>query len=161
MRIELDIECTKCGGTGVYVGFAECEGASVICHWCNGTGCEHFKFEYELFKERKIKKDVKRVFISGYGYCVGTKPITLDNGTYIDFSVEGVSYGEFLAGKMPQHIENLACPMLADQSACHKIKGFVDRCNALDGGYICSIPKCNFTKNKARCWERFNRGGDV
>jgi hypothetical protein len=31
-------ECTKCKGTGLYVGFAEPPGTAVICRTCKGIG---------------------------------------------------------------------------------------------------------------------------
>lgn len=154
-KIKLKIECQECGGTGVYQGFAERDGAGVICNCCRGSGCEHYEFEYKKFKGRKKSDKIKRVFISGYGYCVGIKPVTLDNGIFVDFSKEGVSYKEFLAGKMPEHIKHFGCPMIADQGACHGIKGFTDICNNLNGGFLQLISECKH-KNKIECWERFS-----
>jgi len=155
--IKLKIECQSCNGTGVFQGMAEKSGASVVCHTCKGTGCEDYRFTYTPFTKRKEKEGVKRVFITGYGYCVGTKPITLDNGIFVDFSKEGVSYEEFLSGKMPEHIKHMGCPMSADQGACHDIKGFTDVCNELNGGWLNYIPSC-IISDKIKCWERFNRG---
>ena len=71
---------------------------------------------------------------------------------------EGVSYQQFLDGKMPKHIKTLECPMLADQGACHEIKGFVDECQKLHGGWIGSITSCNHYRMKSECWERFEKG---
>jgi len=68
---------------------------------------------------------------------------------------EGVSYEEFLEGKMPEHIEQLGCPMMADQGACHKIKGFVQKCQEIHGEYIGLLSKCKNQPNKAECWKRF------
>lgn len=157
-EINLKIECKSCGGTGIYVGMGERDGASVICHTCNGTGCQDYYFTYTEFKERKKTDKVKRVFLDGYGYVLCTHPITLDNGVFVDFSKEGVSYDEFVNGKMPKHIKQMACPMRADQSACHDIKGFVDKCNELNGGWIGYIPSCK-CENKNECWDRFDKGG--
>lgn len=156
-KIELKIVCKSCGGTGIYVGMGERDGAGVICHTCDGTGCQNYTFEYTPFKKRKKREDVKRVFLGGYDYCLRTKPITLNNGIFIDFSKEGVSYKEFLDGKIPKHIKQLACPMRADQSACHKIKGFTDKCSKLNGGWVSYIPDCK-CKDKKACWERFEKG---
>ena len=156
-KIELDIECQSCSGTGIYRGMGERDGAVVVCRTCNGTGCEKYVFTYNDFKGRRKTKKVKRVFLSGYGYCIGTKPITLDNGIFVDFSKEGVSYKEFLQGKMPKHIKHMGCPMLADQGACHKIKGFTEVCNKINGGWLNYIPKCK-CKDKMKCWERFEKG---
>jgi len=156
-KIDLMIECQECGGTVVYQGMGERDGAAVVCTTCNGTGKEHYVFEYNEFSKRKERKDVKRVYRSGYGYCIAPKPITLSNGTFVDFSKEGVSYQEFLDGKYPDHIKRIACPMIADQSKCHGIKGFTDRCNELNGGWLSYIPECN-CKEKMKCWELFENG---
>lgn len=158
MKFEKDIVCKSCDGTGIYVGMGERDGAGVICTTCKGTGCQKYKFEYEPFTKRKITKEVKRVFIKGYGYCITTKPITLDNGTFVDFSKEGVSYEQFLNGEMPKHIKHMGCPMMADQGACHNIKGFTERCNKENGGYVSYIPDCK-CKNKMKCWEVFEESG--
>lgn len=69
---------------------------------------------------------------------------------------EGVSYDDFLNGKMPNHIKQLGCPMLADQGKCHEINGFTDRCNIINGGWLSYIPDCK-CKNKMECWELFER----
>ena len=103
-----------------------------------------------------MNQKVSRVFLSGYGYCVGTKPITLDNGVFVDFSKEGVQYEEFLNGIMPKHIKQMGCPMMADQGACHKIKGFTDKCHDLNGGYVNYIPDCKCS-DKMGCWNRFEK----
>jgi hypothetical protein len=158
-KIDLKIECKSCGGTGVYRGIAEGNGAAVVCNRCKGTGCENYHFEYKEFTGRKTIKDVERVFITGYGYVVGVKPITLCNGVFVDFSKEGVSYGDFLKGKMPKHIKQMGCPMLADQSACHDIKGFTEICNDINGGWLNYIPGCK-CKNKMKCWERFEKSNN-
>ena len=158
MKIKLKIECKSCGGTGVYQGIGEMDGAGVVCYSCNGTGCQNYVFDYEKFTKRKTTRKVKRVFLSGYGYCVGIKPITLDSGIYVDFSKEGVSYKDFLNGKQPQHIKTMVCPLLADQGACHSIKGFHDKCVELNGGCIGVITSCKYSMNKNECWERFKKG---
>ena len=152
--INLDIECKSCGGTGVYIGFGENGGASVVCSTCKGTGCQNYEFKYTPFTKRKVRENVKRVFITGYGYGLGVKPITLDNGTFVDFSKEGVSYEDFLKGKMPKHIKQMGCPMSADQSACHNIKGFTAECHTLNDGWVNYILGCK-CKNKMKCWDRF------
>ena len=153
-KIILKIECQSCGGTGVYVGMGEKDGAGVICNTCKGTGCQDYSFEYKPFVGRKRKNNIKRVYISGYGYCIAPEKLTLANGVDVDFSKEGVSYAEFLEGKMPEHIKKIACPMLADQSACHKIEGFIDECNNRNDGWIGCIPSCKYPY-KAECWDRF------
>ena len=155
-EINLDIECRSCNGTGVYQGMGEYDGAGIVCYQCKGTGCEKYYFKYNEFKERKINPKVNRVFLSGYGYCIGTKPITLSNGIFVDFSKEGVQYKEFLNGKMPKHIKQMGCPMMADQGACHSIEGFIKECKKLNGEYVEYIPNCK-CPNKEKCWDRFEK----
>ncbi len=76
----------------------------------------------------------------------------------IDMDKEGVSYQEFIDGKMPEHIQALSCPMRADQVACHKVDGFVDTCNDLNGGWVTMITDCKKQCDKSECWERFYEG---
>lgn len=160
-KIEMEIQCKSCGGTGVYVGIAEREGAAVVCRSCNGTGKYQYKFEYEEFTGRKEKEGVTRVYKSNFGYMIAPKKINFHPLGEIDLSREGVGYDAFLAGEMPGHIKSLVCPMLADQGTCHSIRGFVDECDKLDGqGTLIGRPlsSCANQGNKATCWERFERG---
>ena len=158
-EIKLKIECPSCNGTGVYTGMGERDGASIVCYKCNGTGCYDYSYKYNDFVERKKRDDVKRVYLSGYGWCISPKALDLkksEGGTiFVDFTKEGVSYAEFLDGKMPKHIKTLGCPMMADQGACHKIKGFTEKCNDLNGGWVGHIPSCKYNPNMVECWKRF------
>ncbi len=156
MKIEIDIECPACKATGVYTGMGERDGAAVVCRKCNGTGKYHYSYSYECFVGRRLRDDVKRVYLSGYGFVVTSKKIKFEGIGTIDMNKEGVSYKEFLSGKTPKHIEKLGCPMRADQSACHKIKGFVDKCEELNGGWILNLSECKYAKNKSECWKRFH-----
>jgi hypothetical protein len=87
-------ECSSCRATGLYRGFAEPEGVGVVCINCEGTGCRTIStpgVTYTPFTERKRRNDVKIVKLS--------------RGTFIGTGVgpggRGISYEEFLAGKMP------------------------------------------------------------
>lgn len=157
-KVELEIQCKSCQGTGVYSGMGESRETAVICQTCSGSGKQQYSFQYEEFTGRKIKDGIKRVYKSGYGYKIGLGKINFDKIGEIDMDKEGVSYEEFLNGKKPGHIKQLGCPMMADQSACHKIKGFTEKCNKLHGSYLSYIPDCNNRKNKLQCWERFENG---
>ena len=154
-RIELQVECPSCGGTGLYSGMAESEGVAVICHNCKGTGEYSYTYSYTPFTGRKEAKNIKRVFKKGTQYKIGLGVINYKGIGTINMDKEGVSYQEFCAGVMPKHIKQLGCPMLADQGACHSIKGFVETCNSLNGGWIGYIPECKHRKNQSACWERF------
>ena len=61
-RIEADTVCKTCKGTGLYVGFAERDGAGIVCYRCSGTGCHHQVFEWEDFVERAASSSVTRVY---------------------------------------------------------------------------------------------------
>jgi hypothetical protein len=155
MEMEIIIECRSCRGSGVYVGADERDGAAVVCPTCKGKGFTTFK--YNEFNGLKQRDDVTRVYLSGYGYVIAPKTIRYDLGV-VDMLKEGVSYEEWLNGKMPEHIRKLACPMLADQDACHRIKGFSDECGEMHGKLFLGIPidKCSYQPNKDLCWKRFD-----
>jgi len=152
-KIELDIECKACGGTGIYVGLAERNGAAVVCYTCGGTGKQKYVFEYTPFTSQQFAADVKRVYASGMGYVITPDKLDFENIGEIDMSQEGVSYAEFREGCMPFHVEDLGCPMLADQCACHKIEGFTEQCPM---GRL--LTSCEQYSDKAKCWERFHAG---
>lgn len=154
-QISIDIVCPYCEGTGVYSGMGETGNVAVVCNRCEGSGKYHYEYSYEEFTERKEKKGIDRVYLDGYGYKISTGEINFSGIGVIDMDKEGVSYQEFLEGKMPKHIKSLACPMLADQSACHRIKGFIDTCQKLNSGWISCITHCKYQKNKSECWDRF------
>lgn len=153
--IDMKIECPCCVGTGVYIGIAEKDDAAVICNKCDGTGSYRFKYTYNEFTGRKRREGVKRVYKDGYGYVIATGQVTFD-GTTVNMDKEGVSYSEFLNGKMPDHIKTIACPLQADQAACHSINGFIDKCMELHGGWIGQISECRNRDNKSDCWKRFD-----
>ena len=156
-KIEMTIQCQSCKGTGVYVGMAERDGAAVVCQNCKGTGKYNYKFEYEDFTGLKTRDDVTRVYKQSYGFIIAPKVLDFKGHGEIDMQKEGVSYSEFIAGNMPEHTKQLACPMLADQAACHRIKGFVEECERLDGRCLLgrSLSSCGNQPQKDSCWERF------
>jgi len=60
---EIKAECTDCGATGLYCGFAEPEGTAVICCGCGGTGCKTIR--YKPFEKRKRKRGVQQIITDG------------------------------------------------------------------------------------------------
>lgn len=157
-KIEMIIECPACKGTGVYSGMAESKDIAVICYNCKGTGKYKYTYSYNEFTGRKLKKGIKRVYKKGTQYKLGLGKIDFKGIGTIDMNKEGISYQEFLEGKMPGHIKSLECPMMADQDSCHKINGFVDKCNELGLSWGRLISDCYNYSNKAKCWERFEKG---
>ena len=151
--MKIIIECKSCKGTGVYQGMGEGDGAAVVCHTCGGTG--KTEFEYTEFTGRKHKSGVSRVYLGGYGYQISTGTVIFKGVGQIDMDKEGVSYEEFCEGKMPTHIKQLWCPMLADQGRCHSIEGFIERCNSFNGRWLSYIPDCANKAHSAECWRIF------
>jgi hypothetical protein len=157
-KIEMKVECPSCKGTGLYSGMAESDNIAVICHKCNGTGAYNYSYSYNDFVKRKIKNGIERVYLKGTRYKLGLGKINFDRVGEIDMAKEGVSYSEFLDGKKPTHIKKLECPLLADQSACHEIEGFVKECNSYAGcGWGNEITECENQPNKHECWDRFEK----
>lgn len=147
--IEFDEQCKSCDGTGLYVGLAERDGAAVICHTCNGSGCHHVKFEYQDFDGIKIRKRVKRVFEIGVGIAIGE-----GNGIHLeDFG--GIPYQDWVDGKpFPIGSENrkYVCPAWWYQNADYKKKPDWEECIGIGSFSNCSSFSC---KNK--CWDRFDK----
>lgn len=157
-KIDIMIECPSCKGTGVYSGMGESKNVAVVCKTCKGTGEYHYVYSYNEFTGRKKATGIDRVYLDGYGYKIGKGKINFSDVGMVDMDKEGVSYDEFLEGKMPEHIKKLACPMLADQGTCHEITGFVDKCNELNGRHFSFIKECKYYPNREKCWKRFEKG---
>jgi hypothetical protein len=155
MRKTITIECSSCKGTGLYVGMSERDGAAVVCHTCKGIGAT--TFSYNDFTGRKIRDDVERVFSGSMGYVITAHDITAKSGEFMPFSKAGVSYEEWLNGEKPRPIKFLGCPMMANQGACHQIKGFTDECNKKNGGWLSYIPDCKNKCNSEECWAKFEK----
>jgi DnaJ-class molecular chaperone len=59
MKKIIMVECTSCGGTGLYEGCLEEQGYPVVCTDCNGMGFQSLTFN--TFTKRKIDNTVKGV----------------------------------------------------------------------------------------------------
>jgi DnaJ-class molecular chaperone len=83
MDITIETECSSCGGTGLYQGFAEKRSQAVICVTCSGTGCR--KIAVRKFAGRKQKE--------------GITSIRAGSGTILDnvSKAQWYSYSEFEA----------------------------------------------------------------
>ena len=64
--VEVDVECSACRGTGLYVGMCENDGAAVVCVKCNGTGKVHMSLT--PFTGRRKRDGVTRVFETNPGF---------------------------------------------------------------------------------------------
>lgn len=152
--VEFDYECTNCKGTGIYVGFAEQDGAGVVCHTCRGTGKAHRKFEYDDFEGRKARPNIKRVYEANPGVCIGGGPdsvIALE-----DFG--GMDYQEWLDGKpFPPKSEcrEYICPAWWYQTVNYGLKP--NWCREY-GSSICGVfSECPRFPQKELCWARFDK----
>lgn len=82
-------ECSSCGGTGLYCGFAEKKGLAVVCRTCSGTGCK--EISYTLFTGRKPKADIHTVSLSRGSFI----------GTGVGAHGVSIGYHAFQKGAMP------------------------------------------------------------
>jgi hypothetical protein len=87
--LSVQAECSSCGGTGVYCGFAEPKGTGVVCLDCDGSGCK--KIGYFPFTARKRRSGVNTV-CRGRGSLVATG---------VGPANAGIPYEDFLKGKKP------------------------------------------------------------
>ncbi len=148
-KLEFDEICPSCEGTGLYIGFAENNGAAIVCHTCKGTGCHHVKIEYEDFEQKVSHKTAKRVFQSNPGIGIGSgKGYSLS-----DFG--GMPYNDWINGNpFPNQSEmrKYSCPAWWYQSADYKKKPDWKECEI--GG---TFSGCASFKNKDKCWKRFDK----
>lgn len=83
------VECSACGGTGLYSGFAEPKGTAVICFDCDGSGYEEIAFT--PFTHRKGKRGINIVKRSRGSFV----------GTGVGPVGASITYNEFQIGRMP------------------------------------------------------------
>jgi len=148
--IEIEEQCQSCGGTGLYVGFAEHNGAAIVCHNCNGTGCHQYKHKYEEFKGRIARSGVNRVFQVNPGIGIGT-----GNGHALaEFG--GMPVQEWEAG-LPfpsgSEMREFTCPCWWYQGANYKLKPQWKECYGSLGQ---SFSHCPHFRNKEKCWQRWD-----
>jgi len=149
-KIEFDEKCKSCRGTGLYIGMAERDGSAVVCHTCKGTGCHHFVYEYEEFKNRIEDQRVKRVYQVNPGIIIGK-----DKGRYKLSDFGGISYNNWISGKpFGKGTENrlFTCPAWWYQSADHDKKPNWPECIILG-----SFSRCVHFAEKDKCWDRWDR----
>ncbi len=149
--IELDQVCDECAGTGLYVGFAENDGAAVVCHKCKGTGCYHFKLEYEEFEGIKKRRNVKRVFEVNVGIIIGSS----HGHTLEEFG--GMPYKDWKAGKefgLGTEMRKYSCPLMWCQSAGKERSSQLEKhCEVCRGG---RFSDCPLYEQKEDCWKFYD-----
>lgn len=150
-KIELDIVCKSCNGTGLYRGFAEGEGSSVVCYDCKGTGSFKFELEYEDFKKRKLSASIKWVYKENNGIAVGQG----DGYKFSDFG--GMSYDDWIKsnGKFPPRSEmrEFVCP-----AWCYNFDDRMPKwCHDEGLRYGHSFSSCKNFEDKRKCWARWDK----
>ena len=148
--IEFDEMCKSCSGTGLYIGIAERDGAAVVCRKCKGTGCFHFKHEYEPFTERRESEStIRQVYETNPGICIGTG----ENGEYRLGDFGGMPYQDWLDGKgfaIGMENRRSTCPAWWYQSANYNLKPSWEECN------FGMFSGCKHFSNKHQCWQRWD-----
>jgi len=142
--ISIPIKCPECGGTGLYRGFGEKNGAAVVCSGCKGTGKGMQHHEYEDFDGKVPVKDVKRVYRINVGWTLF--------GDATDMG--GIPYDDWAAGEdFPPGSEDRThtCPAAFYMLVDEKKQPHWDQC------YWGSFYDCHRHHNKAACWERWDK----
>ena len=148
-RIDLNIVCQSCAGSGLYVGVAERDGTSVVCTTCRGSGQDAYHFEYEPFEKRAaVPGSISSVHLNR-GYVLSTKHPDCDGG---------VPASDYTPGMIVPADEKLYCPFLyTHQSWCAQPEvpewGGEPRAPIIAGAYISS---CKRWDDKATCWRLFH-----
>lgn len=148
-EISFDQECGSCGGTGLYVGMAERDGAAVVCRTCDGKGHYTFTHKYRSFTNLKKRGGVERVFAAACGICIGT-----GKGRFTLEDFGGMPYEDWLNGRpFPPQSEMRAfvCPGWWFQSVDYKRKPKWAEC-AVGGAFS----GCAGFAAKEKCWERWD-----
>lgn len=145
--IKIKHACCACEGTGLYVGYAERDGAAVVCARCKGQGWQESIFQE--FTERKKRRGIRRVFETNPGIGIGER----DGITLSDFG--GMPFKDWMAGKLfVPGMENRAytCPRWWTQCTGGPMPEW-DECYSSLGK---SFSSCICFNDKAACWRRWD-----
>ena len=140
-KIELEIECSACGATGLYVGLGEKDGAAVVCSRCNGTGA--VRLSVTKFQRRRVREGVKQVYQHNPGVLLDS---TLGGIPYVRW-VEGAA---FPCGSEVRNV----CPAWWAQTVLSK--------NIDSQAYGCTVrlgesfSQCEHYGEKQKCWARWD-----
>ena len=159
-KIDIEIQCRYCRGTGLFIGMSERDGAAVVCQNCKGTGKDAFKRTFSKYKGRLPREDVERVFSTAAGYVISAKDVTREDGKACRFSKYGVKYSLWLKGVKPKPIEDLHCPyqhtsqnMQLPGHPAHNL--YQERCYK-QGLWGMMITDCKLHPDMAICWKRYH-----
>lgn len=144
-EIAIEHECPSCKGTGLYVGFAERDGAAIVCKSCAGTGKALHVFRYKEFTGRKRRLNVIQVYGHNPGISIGADRIP-----------GGVPFKEWEADPRAPHrpgteMRGHVCPAWWYQSADYRRKPAWKEC--IEAG---AFSDCENFKAKSTCWRRWD-----
>jgi hypothetical protein len=116
--------------------------------------------QYNEFTEKKLRKDVNRVYKTASSYIITSQDIITDEGKTIKFSEAGVDYKSWLDGEEPKPIKELHCPLEhygQGSAKGEEFKGFGPCRDYLAlGGFI---SKCS-VQHREECWKTFEEEFD-
>ena len=145
--IEYDEQCKNCRGTGLYAGVGELNGAAVVCHTCDGTGCHSVHVKYKPFTHRLDRIGITRVHKCNPG-------IGIDSSGQFG----GMPIKEWESGlPFPEKSENrlYTCPAWWTQcSGDHKGVTDSDWCNQFAGH---RFSDCIKFSEKETCWKLYDK----
>lgn len=151
------VNCPSCGGSGIFQGMAERETGAVPCNKCDGKGWIDIKINYTPFKKKVIRKGVKRIYPANTGYFVSGEDVVTEDGVALNYSKYGISYKEWLKGKIPVPMKELYCPNTYLRSKGGE-NGINPTKDCEEGLSKCnSISKCECWSDKKRCWEMYEK----
>ncbi len=144
-RVTVECECRACGGTGLYVGMCERDGAAIICSPCKGTGKS--KITYTPFEGRREPPEgVTRVFVTNPGIRLNPSETS-----------GGVSLENWLLGADPGvpgcEARGHSCPLLWYQSVDPDKKPDWEGCVS----YGVALFDCPFFDTKSSCWAKWDK----
>jgi len=149
--IKIKEKCKACGGTGLYIGMAERDGAAIVCQKCKGTGCYEFIHQYEEFEKRIDRNDVKRVYEVNPGIVIGNGP----NCKLEDFG--GMPFKDWNQGKkfIPgMEDRNHTCP-----AWWYQLSNIAKRPNWKEcwSNLGRRFSECSHFNEKEKCWDRWDK----
>ena len=137
MQEVIEVECTACSGTGIYVGMREGHGLGVVCAKCHGTGAQTLTFR--RFTGRRRRCDIKRV-------------IAYNPGVVLTADVAGgMPYEDWVNNKPfpPRSEVREVCPLLWYQKVDYDNRPSWQGCRVELGG---NIKDCPSYAHKEACW---------
>lgn len=127
-------QCSECEGTGLKIGWAEKDGAAIVCRRCHGSGSQ--EISYTPFTGRRENPQALRVWQRNPGYRVS--PEHTDGGVLV---ADWLANPE-LALKPEAAMQSTVCPAMWYQQKTFKECSDNQRYH-----------QCPLWTNKARCWD--------